>query len=233
MHWLIRNGYNAIFLEMVMAGRCFVPASGSSYAARPWLPWGYLAPVQPPLWPLTSVSAGIHWKVASALLSAAQLSCVLPLPSSGNQVFPEFSTSAIMMSLEKTKMQLRRKADLIQKNLCTHDNDLYFVKKSYKTISKTNTSFFRLFRFGSFEICLGRDGFSGLQGPSAGRHDIRTQLLDYVIETFFPSIQQAHSNRKNRNMAFFREVRRLDVSLRGCKDVGFSIKSLLNMAKTI
>ncbi|XP_018539807.1 selenoprotein O2 [Lates calcarifer] len=61
-------------------------------------------------------------------------------------------------------------------------------------------------RFGSFEIFLGRDEFSGLQGPSAGRHDIRAQLLDYVIETFYPCIQQAHSNRKDRNMAFFREV---------------------------
>ncbi|KAG8005781.1 Selenoprotein O [Nibea albiflora] len=61
-------------------------------------------------------------------------------------------------------------------------------------------------RFGSFEIFLGRDDFSGLQGPSAGRHDIRAQLLDYVIETFYPCIQKAHSNRKDRNMAFFREV---------------------------
>lgn len=62
------------------------------------------------------------------------------------------------------------------------------------------------FRFGSFEIFLGRDDFSGLQGPSAGRHDIRAQLLDYVIESFFPCIQQTHSHRKDRNMAFFREV---------------------------
>ncbi|XP_022604888.1 selenoprotein O-like [Seriola dumerili] len=61
-------------------------------------------------------------------------------------------------------------------------------------------------RFGSFEIFQGRDEFSGLQGPSAGRHDIRSQLLDYVIETFYPCIQQAHSNRKDRNTAFFREV---------------------------
>uniref|UniRef100_A0A3Q1GIF6 Selenoprotein O n=1 Tax=Acanthochromis polyacanthus TaxID=80966 RepID=A0A3Q1GIF6_9TELE len=61
-------------------------------------------------------------------------------------------------------------------------------------------------RFGSFEIFLDRDEFSGLQGPSAGRHDIRAQLLDYVVETFYPHIQQAHSNRKDRNMAFFREV---------------------------
>uniref|UniRef100_A0A3Q1H787 Selenoprotein O n=1 Tax=Anabas testudineus TaxID=64144 RepID=A0A3Q1H787_ANATE len=61
-------------------------------------------------------------------------------------------------------------------------------------------------RFGSFEIFRGRDGFSGLQGPSAGRDDIRAQLLDYVIENYYPGIKQAHSNRKDRNMAFFREV---------------------------
>lgn len=54
---------------------------------------------------------------------------------------------------------------------------------------------------------MGRDEFSGLQGPSAGRNDIHSQLLDYVIETFFPCVQQAHRNRKDRNMAFFREVR--------------------------
>ncbi|KAM6895251.1 selenoprotein O2 [Xenentodon cancila] len=62
-------------------------------------------------------------------------------------------------------------------------------------------------RFGSFEIFLGRDDFSGLEGPSARRHDIRAQLLDYVIETFYPGIQQAHgSSRKGRNGFFFREV---------------------------
>ncbi|XP_061570651.1 selenoprotein O2 [Cololabis saira] len=62
-------------------------------------------------------------------------------------------------------------------------------------------------RFGSFEIFLGRDGSSGLEGPSAGRHDIRAQLLDYVVETFYPHIQQAHgSRRKSRNGVFFREV---------------------------
>ncbi|XP_041833016.1 selenoprotein O2 isoform X2 [Melanotaenia boesemani] len=61
-------------------------------------------------------------------------------------------------------------------------------------------------RFGSFEIFLGRDEFSGLQGPSADQHDIRAQLLDYVVETFYPHIQQAYDNRKERNMAFFRDV---------------------------
>lgn len=62
-------------------------------------------------------------------------------------------------------------------------------------------------RFGSFEIFCGRDDFSGLQGPSAGRHDIRAQLLDYVIETYYPGIKQAHHNRKDRNLTFFKEVK--------------------------
>ncbi|XP_015224755.1 PREDICTED: selenoprotein O-like, partial [Cyprinodon variegatus] len=61
-------------------------------------------------------------------------------------------------------------------------------------------------RFGSFEIFQGRDEFSGLEGPSAGRHDIRAQLLDYVIESFYPQIQQAHHDRKERNLLFFKEV---------------------------
>ncbi|CAG5926908.1 unnamed protein product [Menidia menidia] len=55
-------------------------------------------------------------------------------------------------------------------------------------------------------LSSGRDELSGVQGPSAGRHDIRSQLLDYVVETFYPHVQRAHGNRKDRNMAFFREV---------------------------
>lgn len=61
-------------------------------------------------------------------------------------------------------------------------------------------------RFGSFEIFLPVDDFMGRQGPSAGRHDIRAQLLDYVIETFYSEIQAGHTDRKARNAAFFREV---------------------------
>ncbi len=33
-------------------------------------------------------------------------------------------------------------------------------------------------------------------------------MLDYVIETFYPEIHQNHSNRTERNTAFFREVDR-------------------------
>ncbi|MEQ2162978.1 Protein adenylyltransferase SelO-1, mitochondrial, partial [Goodea atripinnis] len=61
-------------------------------------------------------------------------------------------------------------------------------------------------RFGSFEIFLGQDEFSGLQCPSVGRHDIPAQLLDYVVENFYPHIQETHNNRKERNLSFFREV---------------------------
>uniref|UniRef100_A0A668AN68 Selenoprotein O n=1 Tax=Myripristis murdjan TaxID=586833 RepID=A0A668AN68_9TELE len=77
------------------------------------------------------------------------------------------------------------------------------VRERCSTVLRVAPSFIR---FGSFEIFLGRDEFSGLQGPSAGRHDVRAQLLDYVIESFYPSIQRRHSNRKERNTAFFREV---------------------------
>ncbi|CAB1346118.1 unnamed protein product [Coregonus sp. 'balchen'] len=51
-----------------------------------------------------------------------------------------------------------------------------------------------------------QDEFSGRQGPSPGRHDIRAQLVDYIIDTFYPDIQRNHSNRKERNTEFFKEV---------------------------
>ncbi|MFT7799201.1 selenoprotein O isoform X1 [Arapaima gigas] len=61
-------------------------------------------------------------------------------------------------------------------------------------------------RFGSFEIFKPADELTGRQGPSVGRNDILAQLLDYVIEMFYPDIQQRHSDREERNAAFFREV---------------------------
>ncbi len=63
-------------------------------------------------------------------------------------------------------------------------------------------------RFGSFEIFKQADEFTGRQGPSYGHDEIRTQMLDYVIENFYPEIHQNHSNRTERNTAFFREVDR-------------------------
>ncbi|XP_030646614.1 selenoprotein O1 isoform X3 [Chanos chanos] len=63
-------------------------------------------------------------------------------------------------------------------------------------------------RFGSFEIFKQADELTGRQGPSYGHDEIRTQMLDYVIETFYPEIQQAHTDPVERNTAFFREVTR-------------------------
>lgn len=61
-------------------------------------------------------------------------------------------------------------------------------------------------RFGSFEIFKPADEHTGRQGPSYGQEHVRRQMLDYVIETFYPEIQQSHSDRIERNVAFFREV---------------------------
>ncbi|KAK2847940.1 hypothetical protein Q7C36_009622 [Tachysurus vachellii] len=61
-------------------------------------------------------------------------------------------------------------------------------------------------RFGSFEIFKEEDKFTGRQGPSYGYNEIRTQMLDYVIETFYPEIQQSHLDPVERNTAFFREL---------------------------
>ncbi|XP_074534593.1 selenoprotein O1 isoform X2 [Halichoeres trimaculatus] len=61
-------------------------------------------------------------------------------------------------------------------------------------------------RFGSFEIFKQADEFTGRQGPSYGRDEIRGQMMDYVIETFYPEIQQNYLDRVERNVAFFREV---------------------------
>uniref|UniRef100_A0A673BG91 Selenoprotein O n=2 Tax=Sphaeramia orbicularis TaxID=375764 RepID=A0A673BG91_9TELE len=61
-------------------------------------------------------------------------------------------------------------------------------------------------RFGSFEIFKRADEFTGRQGPSYGRDEIRGQMMDYVIEMFYPEIQQNFPDRVERNVAFFREV---------------------------
>ncbi|XP_077025355.1 protein adenylyltransferase SelO, mitochondrial [Tamandua tetradactyla] len=65
-------------------------------------------------------------------------------------------------------------------------------------------------RFGSFEIFKPTDEHTGRAGPSVGRDDIRVQMLDYVISTFYPEIQAAHalSERPQRNAAFLQEVAR-------------------------
>uniref|UniRef100_A0A672UY29 Selenoprotein O n=1 Tax=Strigops habroptila TaxID=2489341 RepID=A0A672UY29_STRHB len=62
-------------------------------------------------------------------------------------------------------------------------------------------------RFGSFEIFKPTDEYTGRKGPSVNRNDIRIQMLDYVISTFYPEIQEAYSdNSIQRNAAFFKEI---------------------------
>lgn len=63
-------------------------------------------------------------------------------------------------------------------------------------------------RFGSFEIFKRSDENTGRHGPSYGQDEIRVQMMDYVIEMFYPEIQQTHPDRVERNVAFFREVMR-------------------------
>uniref|UniRef100_G3PJI5 Selenoprotein O n=1 Tax=Gasterosteus aculeatus aculeatus TaxID=481459 RepID=G3PJI5_GASAC len=63
-------------------------------------------------------------------------------------------------------------------------------------------------RFGSFEIFKQADEHTGHQGPSYARDEIRGQMMDYVIEMFYPDIQRDHPDRVERNVAFFREVAR-------------------------
>ncbi|XP_067554562.1 protein adenylyltransferase SelO, mitochondrial isoform X2 [Pseudorca crassidens] len=69
-------------------------------------------------------------------------------------------------------------------------------------------------RFGSFEIFKSSDEHTGRAGPSVGRNDIRVQMLDYVISTFYPEIQATHaSDSVQRHAAFFREVTRRTAQL--------------------
>lgn len=64
-----------------------------------------------------------------------------------------------------------------------------------------------LCRFGSFEIFKPPDEFTGRRGPSCGLDEIRGQMMDYVIEMFYPEIQQNYPDRVERNVAFYREVK--------------------------
>ena len=61
-------------------------------------------------------------------------------------------------------------------------------------------------RFGSFEIFKIRDSHTGRQGPSLGRDDIKQQLVEYCISTFFPKIQEKEISLLEKTREFFREV---------------------------
>ena len=44
------------------------------------------------------------------------------------------------------------------------------------------------YRFGSFEIFKPTDSETGRTGPSVGRNDLLTQMLDYTVKTFYPEV---------------------------------------------
>ena len=47
-------------------------------------------------------------------------------------------------------------------------------------------------RFGSFEIFLPQDPYSGRAGPSFGlKKEMMPKMLDYILENFFPDIEAA------------------------------------------
>ncbi|KAE8616053.1 hypothetical protein XENTR_v10008705 [Xenopus tropicalis] len=86
--------------------------------------------------------------------------------------------------------------------------DIYYdgnpKKEKCTVVSRIAPTFLR---FGSFEIFKPTDEFTGRKGPSVDRNDIRIQMLDYVIRTFYPDIQEKHAgNNTEKNAAFFREI---------------------------
>uniref|UniRef100_A0A3P8ZCX0 Selenoprotein O n=1 Tax=Esox lucius TaxID=8010 RepID=A0A3P8ZCX0_ESOLU len=99
-----------------------------------------------------------------------------------------------------------RAASLVTSDLCVSRDPLNQGQRRPERCSVVLRIAPSFIRFGSFEIFHSRDEFSGRRGPSPGRHDIRAQLLDYVIDTFYPDIQRNHGDCKDRNTAFFKEV---------------------------
>jgi len=62
-------------------------------------------------------------------------------------------------------------------------------------------------RFGSFEIFKTLDPMTGRKGPSVGRTDILKTLLNYVISTFYPEINEKYkSQEEEKYAAFFEEI---------------------------
>ena len=77
-------------------------------------------------------------------------------------------------------------------------------------------------RFGSFEIFKRRDSHTGRQGPSLGHDDIKQQLVEYCISTFFPKIQEKEMSLLEKTREFFREVvRSTAVLVSHWQSVGF------------
>ncbi|CAF4074933.1 unnamed protein product [Rotaria magnacalcarata] len=69
-------------------------------------------------------------------------------------------------------------------------------------------------RFGSFEIFKTIDPMTGRMGPSVGRYDILKTLLNYVISTFYPEIEEKHNSKDEDKYAeFFEEIVKRTASL--------------------
>lgn len=62
-------------------------------------------------------------------------------------------------------------------------------------------------RFGSFEIIKPLDRNTGHVGPSVGRKDILTKLVDFVISSYYPEIDKLEkASREDKIKAFYKEV---------------------------
>ena len=63
-------------------------------------------------------------------------------------------------------------------------------------------------RFGSFQICNGRDAETGASGPSQGRYDLLAKLYDYMCETFYADMcpKSESSSEQARNERVFEEI---------------------------
>ena len=76
------------------------------------------------------------------------------------------------------------------------------IEERCTVISRIAPSFIR---FGSFEIFKTRDVHTARMGPSVGRNDIKQQLLEYCISTFFPQIDK-EASLQQRGLEFYRQV---------------------------
>ena len=56
-------------------------------------------------------------------------------------------------------------------------------------------------RFGSFEVCKTRDPRTGASGPCVGKVDVIRRLMDYVVSSFYPSIEAEYAGKGGRSKA--------------------------------
>lgn len=75
--------------------------------------------------------------------------------------------------------------------------------ESCSVISRLAQSFIR---FGSFEIFKPLDRNSYRSGPSVGRHDILTNMTDYIIKSYFPSINDKEVSQCEKYKLFYKNV---------------------------